>query len=336
MITLVTEKGTQRLSAEHWNDFIKRHPDTYPPGILSVVVSNSIFPYSLFIASPQQTEPGCLNNKIFITPEAIKQVFQYHRFFDPLRVELNCNMLACSKPIEIAILGYFYLNPLPFSTSLIARWFEDAGLEALRASELARVVYTARTNREESELWFIDDEFQNAWGSGSRDSESCQYRTPDNLNDVFSLLHKSSEIMFHFDSLCPNPQSEDNSIIHINMENVDECSFLVEDHLFIIAGMATSITEMAKLSESRWPAFQQIIMDSIPVFLRDFYSLGRLISEKPDILHSLRLENPGETDLISIGMDGKMISKSLDTWLSGNKCLFKKAEVPIYLRIRKQ
>ncbi|MBK6345415.1 MAG: hypothetical protein IPF68_05670 [Bacteroidales bacterium] len=335
MITLVKENGIQQLSAYHWPEYMQKNAVTIHDDLPCILVNNSVDPYSLYISSLKHIGYANLNNRILITTEALNHAFKFHQSFDQLRLELKNHPVSGLKSKEIALLAYFYLNPLPHSLSLITRWFIDAGLEIIRASELARAAYTARTNREESELWFINADICCNTGAGDLFTESNHSITPLNLGDVLNLLQTSTDVTFSYDTLDQPIHNTVNSTLHINMERIDECGFLVEDHSIVIAGLAITVTEFAGLSETRWPVFQRLMIDSIPLYLRDFYSTGRLVSEKPDILLTLKQEHSCEIDLISIGQDGKILNNCLETWLLKAGGPDKRVEIPIYLQIRK-
>jgi hypothetical protein len=335
MITIIKENGIQLLSADEWPDYQKMNTAIFPDDILCILVNISVSPYSLYISSPNHSGPGILNNRILITPEAVNPAFQFHQSCDPLRRELKNCILSGFKPNEIALLAYFYLNPLPFSVSLITRWFIDAGAEKIRAGELARAVFVARTNREDAELWFINDLAMSDAGYKDQYPDNFQYHTPQNLDEVLNLLLKSGDVAFSYDPLDPPPHNKMDSTLHINMETIPECSFLIEDHSVVISGLATTITEMAGLSEIKWPVFHRQMIDSIPLYLRDFYSAARLVTEKPDVLLSLLQEHSCEIDLISIDRNGKVLNTSLESWYKKSGCQEGRVEIPVYLRITK-
>ncbi|KAF0198500.1 MAG: hypothetical protein FD166_1141 [Bacteroidetes bacterium] len=335
MITIIKENGIQLLNADEWPDYKKMNTAIFPDDIFCILVNISVSPYSLTISSPNHSGPGILNNRVLITPEAVNLAFQFHQSFDPLRQELMNSPVSGFKPNEIALLAYFYLNPLPFSVSLITRWFIDAGLEVIRAQELADAVFTARTNRESAELWFINDEILSYSEPGDLLPDLQHHHTPDNFGDVLNLFQKSTDVSFSYDPLDLLLPDKTDSTLHINMGRIQECSFLVEDHSFVIAGLATTVTEMAALSEIRWPVFHSMMIDSIPLYLRDFYSTGRLVSEKPDVLLSLLQEHSCEIDLISIDRNGKVLNTTLKSWYTKSGSQEGRVEIPVYLRIRK-
>jgi len=335
MITLVKENGIQLLIPDEWPDYRKRHTDKFPEDVLCILANIRVSPYSLYISTPKHTGSLSLNNRILITPEAVNPAFQFHQSFEPLRRELKNCILSGFKPNEIALLAYFYLNPLPFSVSLITLWFIDAGADEIRAGELASAVFIARTNREDAELWFINDLAMSDAGYKDQYPDNFQYHTPQNLDEVLNLLLKSGDVAFSYDPLDPPPHNKMDSTLHINMESIPECSFLIEDHSVVISGLATTITEMAGLSEIKWPVFHRQMVDSIPLYLRDFYSTARLVTEKPEVLLSLLQEHSCEIDLISIDRDGKTLNTRLESWYSNSGRQQGRLEIPVYLRIMK-
>lgn len=310
------------------------HSFTFSKDSLSLVYSTVNGYHSLALTCPSLLPSNCLNNKLVVLPDVLISAFTDDQTFAPLALSFRQHFKNDPEPDEIALLSYFYLNPVPSSVSFISRWITDAGTTPERASVLARLVYIARTDKDDQDVGFIEDYKR----THNLESETCENGKsilfPLSLSEAFNLLLASDHSFLTYDCLSQKHLSNGEFAPIIGLDRLSETGFLIEDHALLIVGLAVGITELARLTENRWPLFYEGLLEEIPLYLRDFYSLGRLLTEKPDIILCLQTDYNLTMDVISFSPDGsKLISNIVrPDLLRASK---DRPEIPAFLRIMK-
>lgn len=302
--------------------------------VLSLIVDFSPETCQLYLANPQLINYDCLSNKTLLTPALLRESVLHEAAFSPLRVELEDESISGLKMIEITLLAYFYLNPLPFSISMIARWFTDSCTIPVVAGRLANAVFIARTNRDDSEPEFLRKGKLLSVKPESQGKDIQKNDHPENLAEAFELFTKV-DTEFSYDCLDEHQDNGNNEKRKINLSGIMESGYLIEDHAFIIAGLSVSITETVKLTELKWPAFTDAVLIEVPVSLRDYFSIGRLIAEKQAVMLSLYNEAISSIDIMVIHKDGKQQTQKLEIQSDWLICSCHSSAIPLFLRITK-
>lgn len=310
------------------------HSSTFSKESLSLVYFKENGYHSFAITCPSLLPSNCLNNKLVVLPDVLISAFTDDQTFAPLVLSFRQHFMNKPEPDELTLLCYFYLNPVPSSVSFITRWFTDAGTAPERASVLAKLVYIARTDKDDKEVGFIEDykRTHNHESVTSENGKSILF--PQSLSEAFNPLLVSDGSLLTYDCLSQNHPGNGESATIIRLDRLSETGFLIEDHALLIVGLSVSITELARLTEHRWPLFYKGLLTEIPLYLRDFYSLGRMIFEKPDIIQRLQSDFNITMDVISFSPDGTKPSSNILSpgLLTASK---DRPEIPAFLRILK-
>lgn len=317
-----------------WTEKKQLHSYPCSSESLSLIVSIDKGYISYALSNPKLLPSFCLDKKLVVLPEVLKHALSDDQTFAPLNLALSQHRVTDLKSNELTLLSYFYLNPVPSAVSMITRWFIDSGTEPERASVLAQLVYIARTDKDGEEAGFIKD-----FGSGILDCKNIPQHinsqlSPDNLTDVFKILTQSESPLLAYDCLSLMAENTPKTATIITLNQLTETGFLIEDHALFIVGLSVSITELARLTEHKWPILYEGLLAGIPLYLRDFYSIARLITEKPEIILKLIPDCNLKMGVITILSDGKKQSYDIQC-----HCLFGiskvNPEIPVFLRILK-
>jgi hypothetical protein len=334
MISVPAENGKTDMTTNEWTEEKQLYSYSCSSESLSLIVSIDKGYSSFALTSPQILPSGCFDNKLVVLPEVLKHAISEDQTFAPLSLALSQQMVTDLKPNEFNLLCYFYLNPPASAVSMITRWFIDSGTEPGRALVLAQLVYIARTDNEGEEAGFIKDFGLSIPKGRNTPQNGNPQLSSDNLTDVFKIIMQSERPILAYDCLSLTEENAQESTTIITLNKLTETGFLIEDHALLIVGLSVSITELARLTEHRWPLFYEGLIAEIPLYLRDFYSLGRLITEKPDIILRLQSDYNHTVDVISICPDGTKQSSNIV-----RHGLFTasrdKPEIPAFLRILK-
>ncbi len=334
MLNLLTENGDYFILPDQWAEVRNLHFSSVNEQLLSLIIDFSSATDQFYLANPLLINYDCLRNKTLLTPALLRESFLHEAAFNPLRIELEDDSFSGLNTVEITLLTYFYLNPLPFSVSMIARWFTDIYVIPGVAERLANAVFIARTNRDQSEPEFLQKS-RALLGKSQRESKEIQNNNnPVNLANTFELFEKVYT-GFCYDCLDEYQDTGNNEKQKINFSGITESGYLIEDHAIIIVGLSVIITEFVKLTELKWPAFTDALLNTVPVYLRDYYSIGRLITEKPAILLSLYNEGINSMDIIVIPKDGNQQSRKLEDEADCLICSVHSSAIPLFLRITK-
>lgn len=307
---------------------------TFGKNSLSLVYCKENDYHSYALTFTSLLPSNCLNNRLVVLPEVLKHALTEDQTFAPLALSFRQHFMNDPEPNEITLLSYFYLNPVPSSVSLITRWFIDSGTAPERASVLAKLVFIARTDKDDQDAGFIQDyEIRHNY-----ESEICENEKsillPLCMSEAFNLLMASDDSFLTYDCLSQKHLNIRESATTLRLDRLSETGFLIEDHSLLIVGLAVCITELERLSEHKWPLFYEGLLAEIPLYLRDFYSLGRLISEKPEIILGLQSDYNLTIDVISFSPDGK---KHSSNFIGPGLLIASKdrPEIPAFLRILK-
>lgn len=325
MTGILTDKGVSYHRASDGLEGTDAFLSTFRPGSLILVYADHPFSDIYYLGSPELIKAGCLDEKLIISQEAIRQALFGHESFNPLRSILDKYPSLTNDGDIMVLLVYFYLNPFPFSVSLISTWLEELKTGISDADRLAESVFEARTNRTDEKPWFYDS-FSPFNLRGHCDDVTLNGRiSPDDLPAAFNLMHNNKSCVIQYDALQLSWSDPLISTQVICLDKVMECGFLVEDHAALVVGLATTVTELAKLAEAGWPRFLNLLLESVPLTLRDFYSTGRLLTEMPDLFRFLItacsvkigiLSATNETNQIIIDFGQFMTGFSQGRWAS--------------------
>jgi hypothetical protein len=301
---------------------------------LSLILTADKGSFYTSVTNPVKIPPGCLINKLIVSPELLENALYNDQVFAPLVLEINKLSIPAPNRNELALLGYFYLNPTPSPVSLINRWFTDAGTEPQKASVLSEIVYNARTEKGGEDPDFFRGINKDPDRKIENSNPEFTIYHPENLTEAFEILTNNNESILVYDCLIKsNPGSKNQESI-IGLDLLPETGFLIEDHALMIAGLSVTITELVRLTAFKWPLFAESLLLEVPLFLRDFYSLGRLMAEKPEIISLLQYHYQIITDIIvSLPDDGQ---ESIDDRSIGQYTMPNSRKgIPVFLRIQK-
>lgn len=321
---------TETISAADWPN----HSSPLYIDNLALIISTDQVSYSLALTTPRLLPYRCFDNRLIVLPEKLKCALTDDQAFAPLYREIRRHSISISEPDELSLLCYFYLNLVPSSITLINKWFINAGTQPQRASELATLVYSARTERDDKTPDFITESATTLIKENNTPEIRSLKRIPRNLTEAFNLLRESDNSILTYDSLGSEPKPDKESTTLIELNQLAETGFLIEDHSLLILGLSVSITELARLTEHKWPLFLQVVLNEIPLYQRDFYSLGRLLNEKPEIILKLQSDYNLQLDVISLFPDGNKQSSDILKY-SLFAASRHRPEIPIFLRIHK-
>ena len=334
MIILINSKKIIQIPAEEWLNSAEIHFPTSPNNSLALVVEREQERTPLSITSPISINYNCLNNKFIIKSEKLFESLQNDICFKPLLNALNENAITNLSYDEISLLSYFYLNEQPFSVTLISRWFSDAGTSQAKAENLAKIVFMARTDKEDVEADFIKDIDRHHSRMVRESIQDNSINTPGNLNELFELTVRNPDYKLNYDSLGINHLPAKKSGPEIYLSELNETGFLIEDHAFIVAGLSVKVTEFAKLTEDKWPHFTTSLLNDIPIHFRDYYSLGRLLLEKSALLLELGIDNNLEISIICHSPQAGITSHFVSDF-EAQHFSSPFSEIPLILRIKK-
>ena len=334
MITLLTKNGKIVCPVNDRTGEEKLHSYILEKDSLSLIYSIDKGYSSYALTYPSILPSNCFNNRLVVLPEFLKHAISDDQIFAPLALGIRQQFVHDPALNESTLLSYFYLNPVPSSVSLIARWFTDAGAAPERASILAKLVYIARTDKDDQDAGFIQD-YEKSTGPGTDSCENGKsILIPQCMSEAFQLLIASDDSILTYDCLSQRHLINRGLATIIGLDCLSETGFLIEDHSLLIVGLAVAITELARLTEHRWPLFYEELLAGIPLYLRDFYSLGRLIIEKSEIILRLQSDYNLTMDVIRFSPDGKIQSSNIISpgLLAASK---DRPEIPAFLRILK-
>ncbi|NTW24775.1 MAG: hypothetical protein HGA37_08755, partial [Lentimicrobium sp.] len=245
MITLINSSEISQISPEEWLNSYETHFPTSLNNSLALIIDRNPANFSSGITNPGLIHYNCLDNKFIIDSAKLFDSLHNDLCFNPLLSAITENKIANLSPDEISLLSYFYLNALPFSVSLITRWFSDTGTEQSKAVKLANIVFMARTDKEDQEPDFIR-EIERLNNSKESKSVKDDFRNiPVELKEVFELMVKKPDYKLSYDCLGDISQVAETPVHEIYLGEIDETGFLIEDHAFIIAGLSVKVTELA-------------------------------------------------------------------------------------------
>lgn len=301
---------------------------------LSLMITNDKGSFYTSVTNPVKLAPGSLINKLIVSPELLENALHNEEAFKPLMLEINKVSISAPNRNELTLLGYFYLNPTPTPVSLINRWFTDAGTEPQKASVLAELVYNARTEKGDEDPDFFREIKLHPEPEPKNINTNFSTHLPENLSEAFEISAKYARSILAFDGLSEsNPGSKDQAS-SISLDLLPETGFLIEDHALMIVGLSVTITDLVRMTADKWPLFAEKLLEEVPLYLRDFYSLGRLISEKPEVAMILSRHYQLNADIILASAGAVKESIGLE-FLS----LYTKSRVrtgiPVFLRILK-
>lgn len=327
MITLITPNGNNIIAPGDWKEFYASYlKQNNTPG-LALIIGTEAGQNTVLLANTSIMPESCFNFKTIVDFEVLKQCFYFDNSFAPLLGAFQDNQFQEPSSTEIVLLSYFYLNPLPFSTTLITNYFSETGTSDSRAEKLASLAFLARVNKGESDPWFlIEAEKQNI----------AQHADPSvSLDEVLKTYSLNKNTTILFDCIDQVSGIDTDQTNKINLSTINECNFLIEDHAHIICGLSVKISEFIKLTETKWPQFSTLLFSEVPIYLRDFYSVGKLIHDKPSIFDLLNQAYKCETSIICMFNDETQQQQSIDSVNIHRKSDETARGLPVFLSIRK-
>ncbi|MBK6964510.1 MAG: hypothetical protein IPH20_11400 [Bacteroidales bacterium] len=301
---------------------------------LSLIITDDKGSFYISVTNPVKIAPGSLINKLIVSPELMENALHNDEAFKPLMLEISKVSISAPNRNELALLGYFYLNPTPSPISLINRWFTDAGTDPQKASILAGIVYYARTEKGDEEPdFFREIKMYPAQKIENSNPELKNY-LPENLTEAFEISARNSKTILAYDGLSEsNPGSKDQASF-IRLDLLPETGFLIEDHAMMIVGLSVTIAELVRMTAVKWPLFAEKLLEEVPLYLRDFYSLGRLITEKQEVALILSRLYHLHPDIILASTGAVKESIGLE-FLSSYTEPNGRTGIPVFLRILK-
>ncbi|MHC1773928.1 MAG: hypothetical protein AB9834_00810 [Lentimicrobium sp.] len=301
---------------------------------LSLILTADKGSFYTSVTNPAKIPPGCLFNKLVVLPELLENALYNDQAFTPLVIEINKLSIPAPNLNELALLGYFYLNPIPTPVSLIIRWFTDAGTEPQKALVLAEIVYNSRTGKGDEDPDFFREINTSPDPKTKNSSPEFSTHLPENLTEAFEISPSSGKSTLAYDGLGERNYNSKNQATFIRLDLLPETGFLIEDHALMIVGLSVTIAELVRMTAFKWPIFAEKVLEEVPLYLRDFYSLGRLISEKPEVALILRNHYHLNPDIILAS--AAIVKKSIGLeFLSLYTEPNSRTGIPVFLRILK-
>lgn len=183
---------------------------------------------------------------------------------------------------------YFYLQDHCKSIELMEQWFMDVGCSPNEGAYLAQIVYLAQVEKLEMELKIPD----------IRNTNIKDTTETFNLPLLFELVSREKPIHWIFDSL---PVIDKAGYLKINLKQLSESGFMIEDHSCIIIGFSCDFTSFLELISGYKAILMSQLCKLVPLDLRDIYSVGRLFIENPNFIKLII--NAGLKDVEFYGLD---------------------------------
>lgn len=189
---------------------------------------------------------------------------------------------------QLMVALYFYLQDYSSSTELMQQWFLDAGCSLVEVENLTELVSLAHLEKMETGL----DIPESKLSFGTIRTE------PINLSNLLELVSKEQPIHWIFDSL---PVINKAGYLKIDLKQLSESAFMIEDHSCIIVGFSSDFTTFLELISGYKALLLSQLCKLVPFYLRDIYSVGRLFDENPDFINLII--NSGIKDIEFYGLD---------------------------------
>lgn len=208
-------------------------------------------------------------------------------FLPLLRHDLN-KLLVRISDNQLMVALYFYLQDYSTSKELMLQWFLDAGCSLIEGKNLAELVSLAHLEKMETGLDIPD----------SKHFFSTVRTEPIYLSSLFELVSREQPIHWIFDSL---PVIDKAGYLKINLKQLSESGFMIEDHSCIIIGFSCDFTSFLELISGYKAILMSQLCKLVPLDLRDIYSVGRLFIENPYFIKLII--NAGLKDVEFYGLD---------------------------------
>lgn len=213
-------------------------------------------------------------------------------FLPILRHDLN-GLLDRISDNQLMVTLYFYLQDYSSSKELMQQWFLDAGCSLMEGKILAELVSLAHLEKMETELSIPE----------SKLSFAAIRTEPINLSSVLDLMNSEQPIYWIFDSLPVIYKAE---YLRINLKQLSESAFMIEDHSCIIVGFSNDFTSFLELISGYKSILMSRLCKLVPLYLRDIYSVGRLFDENPDFIKLIIKAGLKEVEFYGLDTTGRL------------------------------
>ncbi len=234
-------------------------------------------------------------------------------WFQPLLQNDHLGLFDMLNEDQQMVVLYFYLKVQLSSDEIMFQWFMDTECNETVAGSLIELIHSARISKEESNI----DIFQGLRSSVLKETEMID------LESILQLIKAESHIHWTFDSL---PEITRAGYKNINLKQLKESAFLIEDHSCIVFGFSNNFTSFVELMANNRSNLLKQLCALVPIYYRDIYSLGRLFKESHEF--DQILFSAGIRDILFYGLNenGKLTEFSDRNMIQYNHSIVKQSE----------
>ncbi|HLN53527.1 MAG TPA: hypothetical protein VK212_07440 [Lentimicrobium sp.] len=195
---------------------------------------------------------------------------------------------------QLTVAIYFYLKHVVPSQQIIRYWLFETMDNEEHAIKIANLVYEAVINdldQDPLELeYFIEDYVA--------ESSNDDIIYPEDISVALDVVRKGGPIRWRFDD-----HFEYQGLVesNINISDLKETLFQIEDHSSLIVGLSNSASSMIELITGYKTGYLEKLCNLIPIGLRDIYSVGSCLVAFP-ALRDIIITN-GIKNIELMGMD---------------------------------
>lgn len=195
---------------------------------------------------------------------------------------------------QLMVVIYFYLQDHSSSAEIMFQWFIDAGCPATESSDLIRLLHLAQTSKEDLDIDI----------TGNLHYPHVDSTEMINLSSILLLIKHEQPIHWTFDAL---PENISEGYKKINLKNLNESAFLIEDHSCIVIGFSNNFTSFIELFTGYNSNLMEQLCKLVPLHYRDIYSLGRLFIECKELEEIIIKSGMKEVQFFGLDDNGKLM-----------------------------
>ncbi|GEM_PF-4714592 len=251
----------------------------------------------------------------------------------------DCFKLLSDPQLTIAI--YFYLKGIIPSKDIIKKWLRDSHCKSEIAHEIAGVIFEAVIDHYDDPEYDAKVNILLKEVIGEDNLPSIHFENLNNhadINVILNELQKGYPISWLFDNYL-TPQTD---FAKIDLSNLREGLFQMEDHSNLIIGLASNCLSMIELLSAYNPNYLDKLCKTIPIGLRDFYSVGSCLIAFPEIMNKIFPDGFSDIDIYGMDHNGLLRKYSKSQAKSFNHANIKGAGsniennyLPLYLKLTK-
>lgn len=211
---------------------------------------------------------------------------------------------------QLLIALYFYLKKVVPSQQIIYYWLIETSCNTIIAGQVAQLVY--ETIIEDLDKENLLSECIKVGLSKNKINSNENYC--DDISQILNELSSGHPIHWKFDNEHSIPFNNQERIKLINISNLTEALFQLEDHNRLIIGLINSTTSMIELLCSYKLEYLEEICKIVPLGLRDILSVGSALRMFPEMRTKI-LITAGMKEIELFGMDSNGILRKFPNWM---------------------